>query len=54
MLYTKIQPKSFLSSGEEDFKCFTIYGCIFFTVVLFNGANPFEQIVNIRSTEGPM
>ena len=27
MLYTKIQPKSFLGSGEEDFKCFLyIYG----------------------------
>ena len=25
MLYTKIQPQNFLSSGEEDFKCFTIY-----------------------------
>ena len=27
MLYTKIKPKSFLGSGEEDFKCFHyIYG----------------------------
>ena len=29
MLYIKIQPQSFLDSGEEDFlsfKCFTIYG----------------------------
>ena len=25
-IYTKIQPQSFLGSGEEDFKCFTIYG----------------------------
>ena len=26
MLCTKIQPQSFLRSGEEVFKCFTIYG----------------------------
>ena len=25
MLYTKIQPQSFLGSGEEDFECFTMY-----------------------------
>ena len=24
------------------------------TAILFNGAEPFEQIVNILSTEGPM
>ena len=24
------------------------------TAILFNGAEPFEQIVNIPSTEGPM
>ena len=32
MLYTMIQPKSFLDSGERDF------------LVFFNGAEPFEQI----------
>ena len=43
MLYTKIQSQNFLSSGEEDFKCFTIYG---HGAALFNGVEPFEQIAN--------
>ena len=40
MLYTKVQPQSFLSSGE-DFSVFSV-------------AEPFEQIVKIPSTEGHM
>ena len=38
MLYTKIQPKSFLSTGVEDFlSVFTIYG---HGTILFIGAEP--------------
>ena len=43
MLYSKIQPQSFLSSGEEGI-----------TAILFNGVKPFDQTVNILSTEGHM
>ena len=50
MLYIKIQPQSFLGSEEEDF-CFTMYG---HGAILFNGAEPFEQIVITLWTEGPM
>ena len=52
MLYTKIQPQSFLGSGEEDFNCVLLY--IGMTAMSFNGAEPFEQTVNAPSTEGPM
>ena len=38
MLYTKIQPQTFLGSGEEDFKCFYMG----MAAILFNGAEPFE------------
>ena len=48
MLYTKFQPQSFLGSWEENFKLF------FFFTILFNGAEPFEQIDNTPSTEGSM
>ena len=51
MLYTKIQPQSFLSTREEDSKVFLPY--MNMAAVLFNGAEPFEQIVNIPSTEDP-
>ena len=51
MLYTKIQPQSFLGSGE-DFKVFLPYtGKV---AILFDGAEPFEQIGNTLLTEGPM
>ena len=49
MLYTKIQPQSFLSTGEEDFLLY-----MGMKAILFNDAEPFEQNVNIRSTEGPV
>ena len=51
MLYTKIQSQNFLSSGEEDFKCFTIYG---HGATLFSGVEPFEQIANTPSKERSM
>ena len=52
MLYTKIQPQSFIGSGEEYFQVsFTIYG---YGGYLLNGVEPFEQIVNIPLTEDPM
>ena len=52
MLYTKIQPQSFLSTGEEDFYVFLPY--MGMAAILFNDAEPFEQSVNIPLTEGPM
>ena len=52
MLYTKIQPQSFLSTGGEDFQVFLLY--MGMAAILFNDAEPFEQSVNIPSTEGPM
>ena len=52
ILYIKIQAQSFLSSWEEDFKSVLPY--MGMAVILFNGAKPFEQIVNIFLTEGPI
>ena len=50
MLYTKIQPQSYL--GSEDFKVYLPY--MGMTAILFNSMEPFEQIVNTLLTEGPM
>ena len=44
MLYTKIQPLSFLGSGE-DFQEFLPY--MDMEAILFNCAEPFEQIPSI-------
>ena len=52
MLYTKIQPWSFLGSGEEDFYVFLPY--MGMAAVLFNGMESFKQIDNILLTKGPM
>ena len=52
MLYTKIQPQSFLGSGEEDFEMLLQY--IGMAAFLCNGAEPFEQIVNTLLKEGFM
>ena len=52
MLYTKIQLQSFLGSGEEDFLMFLPY--MDMAAILYNGAEPFEQIGNTLSTEGHM
>ena len=49
MLYTEIQPQSFLSSGEKKFLSVLPY--MGMASILLNGADPFEQIVNILSTE---
>ena len=51
-LYTKIQPQSFLGSGEEDFKVFLPYMGI--AAILFNCEEPFKQIGNTILTECPM
>ena len=48
--YTKIQPQSFLSTGK-DFEVFLRY--MGMAAILFSGAEPFEQIINILLTEGP-
>ena len=48
VLYTKIQPQSFLGSGED----FQDLSDMDMAVVLFNCAKPFEQIGNTLSTEG--
>ena len=49
MLYTKIQPQSFLGSGEEEFQEFLPY--MDMAAILFNGTKPFEQIGNTLLTE---
>ena len=55
MVYTKIQLQSFLGSGVEDFlKKKVTYMYMGMAAILFNGAEPFEQIDNTLSTEGPM
>ena len=50
--YIKIQHQSFLGSGEEGFKSFLPY--IGMAAILFNGAEPFEQIDDTPSIGGPM
>ena len=52
MLCTKIQPQSFLSTGEEDFKVFVPY--MGMAALFFNSAELFEQIANIPLIEGPI
>ena len=52
ILYLKIQPQSSLSSGEEIFKCLLPY--MGMGASLFSDVKPFEEIVNITSTEGPI
>ena len=42
MLYIKVQPQSFLGSGEEDFEVFLPY--MGMVAILFNGVEPLEQI----------
>ena len=46
MPYTKIQPQSFLVSGED-------LPYMGMAAILFTSAESFEQIVNTTSTEGP-
>ena len=50
MMYTKIQPQSFLNTGEEDFYVLIPY--MGMAAILFNGVGPFEQIVNMPSIKG--
>ena len=38
--------------GREDFQVFLL--CMGMAAILFNGTEPFEQIVNTLSTEGPI
>ena len=49
MLYTKIQPQTFLGSWEEDFSEILPY--MGMAAILFNGAELFEQIINTSSTD---
>ena len=51
MLHTKIQPQSFLGSGEEDFQEFLLY--MDMAAILFNRTAPFEQNGNTFLTEDP-
>ena len=46
MLYTKIQPWSFLYSREEDFEVFLT--CMGVAAILINDVEPFEQIDQVR------
>ena len=52
MLYTKILPQSFLSSGERGFEVFLPY--MGMAAILFSSAKPFDQIVITTSREAPM
>ena len=52
MLYTEIQPQSFLGSGEEDFLVFLPH--MGMAAILFDGAEPFERICNTLSAKGLM
>ena len=47
MLYTKIQPQSFLGSGEVDFQD----SYMDMAAIFFSCAEPFEQIGNTISTK---
>ena len=49
MLYTKIQPQSSQGS-EKNIRVLPYMGM----GAIFNGAEPFEQMVNTMSTEGPV
>ena len=51
MLYTKIQTKSFLDSGEDFPVVFFQY--IDMAAIFFNCTEPFDQMGNTLSTEGP-
>ena len=55
MLYTKIQPQSFLGSGEDFLSVFFFFFFWYMgtAAILFNGAEPFEQ-TDTPSTEGLM
>ena len=48
MLFTKIEPQSFFGSGENTLPYMGM------AAILFNGVEPFEQIVKTPSAEGPM
>ena len=50
VLYTKIQSRSFLGYGEDDFQEFLSY--MDMAAILFSSAEPFEQIGNTLSIEG--
>ena len=50
MLYTKIQPQSFLGSEEVDFQGFFL-PYMGMAAISINGPWPFEQIVNSSLTE---
>ena len=50
MLYTKIQPQSFLDSVVVIFYFFIPY--MGMAAILFNGAELFEQIINTLLTVG--
>ena len=55
MLYTKIQPQSFLSSGE-DFSVFTIYGHVCYIVqwreiIRTKCQYPFDRRLHVKSGE---
>ena len=46
MLYTKIQSQSFLGSGDER-RFLSVLPYMDMAAILFDGAEPFEQIGNI-------
>ena len=53
MQYTKIQPESFLGSGEDDFKKI-LSAFMGMEAVLFCWVEPFEQVINTLSKDGSM
>ena len=51
MLHTKINLKAFLVLEKKTFMF--LYHIFVIVAILFNGAEPFKQIVKTLSTEGP-
>ena len=50
MKHTKIQPQSFLGTGEEDKKRVLLY--MGMAAILLNGAEPFQQTIKTHSVKG--
>ena len=50
-MINQVHPQSFLGSGGEDFFFLSYMGMV---AILFNGVKPFDKIVNIPLTEGPV
>ena len=54
MLYKKIEPRSVLGPGEENFQVFFFSPYMGMATTLLNDAEPIEQFDNRPLTEGPV